>query len=298
MVLTNIQPSVIIRRGLDLVGFTAARQRRTKLSTNVDRFRSSFGAGPRACAKIFRDLQTTNIADARIERPNLIYFLIAINWLATYKKEAEMAGYFQLDDKTLRKYIAIYVDAIAALKEQKICWKDLNSLTERFVLSVDGVHFYIKEPRMNPDSHWCSYKYKVPALAYEIAISPYRNEILWVSGPFKAATHDLTIYRRPGGLRSRIPGGKRVIADRGYKGETKYGGPTTLSIRNEIDTPAVREFKRNVRARHENLNARLKKFAVLGTRFRHHVDKHAQVMDAVCVIVQYDIENGHPLMKI
>jgi hypothetical protein len=35
--------------------------------------------------------------------------------------KTEMAGFFHSDDKTLRKHIKKYVNAIAALKEEKSC---------------------------------------------------------------------------------------------------------------------------------------------------------------------------------
>ena len=45
----------------------------------------------------------------------------------------------------------------------------------------------------------------------------YDNPLVWLSGPFKASMHDLTIFRAANGLKEMIPQGKRVIADNGYK---------------------------------------------------------------------------------
>ena len=61
-----------------------------------------------------------------------------------YKKEAEMAGHFECDEQTLRDHIHDYVEAIAALKHEKIVWRNAK---ETFLLSVNGVHFRIHEPR-------------------------------------------------------------------------------------------------------------------------------------------------------
>jgi hypothetical protein len=63
-------------------------------------------------------------------------------------RKAEMAGFFHSDDKTLRKHIKKYVNAIAALKEEKVVWDDGDD--EIFLLSVDSVHFRINEPRTEP----------------------------------------------------------------------------------------------------------------------------------------------------
>lgn len=88
-----------------------------------------------------------------------------------------------------------------------------------------------------------------------------------------------------------MPAGKKVIADRMYK-------DAVCAIRNPLDTLVVAEFKRRARARHENFNGRLKTFKALGSRFRHGHEKHKAVFEAVCVIVQYELENGHPLFDV
>jgi hypothetical protein len=140
----------ILQYGLEIVGFDVARQRRTRAADNIERFRAAYGVGPGACSAVYKDLQTTLVPDARINRPNIFFFLVSLNWLSTYKKEAEMAGFFHSDDKTLRKHIKKYVTAITALKEEKVVWDDGDD--EIFLLSVDGVHFRINEPRTKPSS--------------------------------------------------------------------------------------------------------------------------------------------------
>ena len=50
-----------------------------------------------------------------------------------------------------------------------------------------------------------------------------------------------------------------------------------------------------VRARHESFCSRIKLFSALDRPFRHGARKHKAVFEAVCVIVQYDMENGRPL---
>ena len=130
----HVTTEQFLERGLVTIGFDVARQRRTRGATQIRRFRASFGAGPGACSAIYRDLQTTQIANARIAKPDSYYFLVAMNWLATYKKEEEMAGFFQCHEETLRKHIKKYVNAIAALHGQKIVWKDLNDAIAVFAL--------------------------------------------------------------------------------------------------------------------------------------------------------------------
>ena len=47
----------ILQLGLVTVGFDVRPQRST--ATNMKRFRSFFGAGPKSCVEILNDLQTT-----------------------------------------------------------------------------------------------------------------------------------------------------------------------------------------------------------------------------------------------
>jgi hypothetical protein len=49
----------------------------------------------------------------------------------------------------------------------------------------------------------------------------HSNQLVWVSGPFPASEHDITIYRKEGGLKAKIPEGKRLVGDEGYKGESQ-----------------------------------------------------------------------------
>ena len=112
-----------------------------------------------------------------------------------------------------------------------------------------------------------------------------------MNGPFKASRHDITIFRR-GGLQDMVPEGNRIIGDRGYIGE-----PNLISTPNAHDPAALRKFKSRARARHESFNGRIKNFKCLDERFRHGLNKHKIVFEAVCVICQYQMENGSPLFN-
>jgi hypothetical protein len=116
---------------------------------------------------------------------------------------------------------------------------------------------------------------------------------MWVNGPFLAGVPDIGIFRKEGGLMSQIPEGKKVIADEGYVGEDQI-----ISTRNPFDTPATKTLKKRAKARHETFNGRLKSFKILDERFRHGVPKHKAVFEACCVLVQYELQNGHPLFDV
>jgi hypothetical protein len=156
-----------------------------------------------------------------------------------------------------------------------------------------------------PSLKWCSHKTHGPALCYEIAILIQESKVFHVHGPFRAGIPDLTIFRSADGLKSKIPDGKYATADRGYQGEP------ALRLPNERDTELANDFKKRSQARHETFNSQLKAFKILSTRFRHahnsrglpqppsscH-DNHRTVFEAVCVLLQYDMEKGHPLFAV
>jgi hypothetical protein len=118
MVMT-IDPGDWLELGLELVGFDKSRQ--NCHSTNLKRFVTHFGASPETHSLIFNDFQTTDIPEARIPNPDPLSLLIATHWLKTYPKEAQTAGIFKVDEKTVRKRVWKYVQAIAALKGIKVC---------------------------------------------------------------------------------------------------------------------------------------------------------------------------------
>lgn len=144
---------------------------------------------------------------------------------------------------------------------------------------------------MNPKYY--SHKFKQSGLNYELGISVFENKLVWMKGPFKAGKPDINVFREKG-LKDKIPVGKRAIADKGYRGEI---GKT--STPNTHDQKDLAKFKSRARARHESFNGRrIKNCACLDVRFRHGVKKHQTVFEAVCVIVQYQLENGSPLFEV
>ena len=127
-------------------------------------------------------------------------------------------------------------------------------------------------------------------MCYELAVSVYHNKLVWMNGPFPAGKPDITIFREEGGLKDKIPDGKRVIGDKGYRGEKDI-----MALPNAHDTEEVRMFKGRARARQEGFNAKVKNFNALEHRFQHKIEKHQTAFEAACVICQYQLENGSAL---
>lgn len=174
---------------------------------------------------------------------------------------------------------------------------DVEKYPELYVASVDGVHFRIWEPRKFPSTKWYSNKFKKAGLTYELAVAIYHNKLVWMNGPFPAGENDKSIFEKPNGLASKLKGKQGVIGDEGYR-----GNPKKVSTRNSLDDDNEKELKKRAKARQETINARLKGFGILNQTFRTtgylRVPRHKAVMEACCVIVQYELDNGSCLFRV
>jgi DDE superfamily endonuclease len=141
------------------------------------------------------------------------------------------------------------------------------------------------------DTSFYSHKLHQPGVNYEIGLSIFQNKCVWVNGPFPASKHDVTVYKMPNGLQDKIPNGKKVIGDEGYRG-------SNVSTSNPEDTAAVKKFKSRAKLRHETFNAKIKTFRSVSERFNRSLNRHQSVFEAVCVIVQYQLENGSTLYEV
>lgn len=154
-------------------------------------------------------------------------------------------------------------------------------------ISVDGTDFIIYEPTPF-SSQWFSHKSNGPALRYEVALSVHRAKIVWAFGPFAAGTPDVTIFREK--LKRKLEiADEFAISDNGYADERCIQPPGQAH-------PNHSSFAR-VRARHENMNRRLKQFGVLSQRFRHDISKHKFCFIAVANLTNLTLAED-PLFSI
>ena len=183
----------------------------------------------------------------------------------------------------------------------KIKWLfDTEGVNEIFILSVDGVHCKILEPRTDPGTKWYSHKSNGAGLSYELGIALHHNQLCWINGPFPAGKNDMAIFKSDGGLMHKMPRGKRAITDEGYCGE-----PWMLSTRNPLDLESLKVFKRRAKGRHESFNSRLKVFNILKHEFRgkdsadeDKLSKHQRAFESCCILIQYEMEHGRPLFEV
>jgi len=259
-----------------------------------------YGSDPEPLAEMWVDLQTTEIESARMELTvdMLDDFLMAHNFLFNYVSGEMMAGIWKLCKDTVRPRAWTYVCKIAMLKFEKITWPEEWYCNGHpiFLFSVDGTHLDICEPMhptMSKNPDYYSHKSKNPAYNYELALSLWESRIVWINGPYPASVHDISVFRMEGGLKEQIPNGSRGVGDKGYSGESQY-----ISGPNSHDTKDVRDFKGRARARQEALNAKIKAFGCMKNEYKHGPDNHRMLFEAVCVVIQYQMENGSPLFDV
>ena len=298
--MTTVTANQMLQKGLELYGVGLRRQRRSCRASNIRRFKKIYGSTPKVYVAIFHDLQTTDVKKARVDSADICLdsFLMAMNFLKLYETETVRATIFDICKNTARKWTWFYVKKIQALKKEKIIWpKEWNRAAHDapiFIISVDGVHCRVHEPKhplCSKNKEHYSHKFKQAGLTYELALSVYLNRLVWMRGPGKASKHDITVFREK--LLKKIPPGKRAIGDKGYRGEKEK-----VSTPNPHDSPELRKFKSRARSRQEAFNARIKNFDCLSETFRHGVKKHRRCFEAVCVIAQHQLENGSPLFDV
>lgn len=159
-------------------------------------------------------------------------------------------------------------------------------------MTVDGTDFRINNPKVF-DKKWYNHKFNHAALRYEVAVSLQKGNIVWIHGPFPAgAWPDINIFRHC--LLSHLSENERVVADKGYVGESpKYvkcpGGAYC--------TEEAALMQNNARLRHETMNKRLKQWGCLFQQYRHARNKHGDIFRAVVVITQLCL-NVDPLYDV
>ena len=289
----------LLSLGLSLAGFCLSRQN-VCARTNMERFKAHYAVGPLTIRALLIDLKE--------EHHSLINekdFFMALNWLKLYDTEHVLAGRWKFHEETIRDKVQAYTKKIQLLKSKKIRldFKEFDD-DEVYVFSVDGVHFTINEVRTKPGPEWFDPKSHSAGLAYEVAVAIRSSRIVWTNGPHPASKHDMTIFRggtkkektetwEQNSLYFKIPAGKKAIGDSGYAGE-----PEKIAISLPGHSVATKKFFARIKSRHETVNSRFKFFNILDHRFRHGREKHKMCFEAVCVIVQYDMENGHPLFEV
>jgi hypothetical protein len=182
----------LLESGLLLVGYNERRLGRANHATNIERFKAHFGSIPKVCCDFSEDLQTTENARAWVPPSNrkVNHFLMAFHHLKCYPTEFERECIFDISLAYGRECGPVwyfFIEKIQQLKAEKNPFPDVSSVI--FILTVDGTHCWIQEPKhptWSQDSKFYSHKYAKAGINYELAISLTKSKLIWMNGPFKA----------------------------------------------------------------------------------------------------------------
>jgi len=187
-----------------------------------------------------------------------------------------------------------WVQRIAALRHQVIVFPTEEAWGgTALILSIDGTHMSINEPR-HPDywvdTSYFSHKHGTAGFNVQVVLKIYEPECVntFIS---KGGQNDMGNLNASGVL-DMIPNGKRIVCDGGY--EVKEDKLDKLSGYNQFDDDAVKEFKARVKSRHEAFNSKLKVHEVLNKTFRHGAEKFGTYIYMVAVLVQIAITDPNP----
>ena len=134
---------------------------------------------------------------------------------------------------------------------------------------------------------WYSHKFHGPGLRYELEICTRTGDIVWAYGGLPCGEWpDLRLARSAFILGLRV--GEKAINDRGYNDPNYFYFPN-----GEND-----QKKKEIMARHETLNSRLKLFSCLHDIFLHDLSLHPLYFNAVVNLTQMMIEHGEPLYSV
>ena len=229
-----------------------------------------------------------------IKKPHLKHLFWTLMYLKLYLPVDITVVMLNTCRQTLEDQVWKWVYAIALKRGDFIKWENRNiNLPDYDIwcrVTIDGTDFRIGE-QFPFDKRWKSPKAKGASVKYEVAVSIYSGDIVWIYGPHVGSKHDLTIFREE--LRQLLDEGEQVETDAGYKGEAEF-------IRNKYayQNDLEKKQKSELRARQETVNRRFKQWGILQQGFRSNKQKHQMIFYAIAVLTQMDIDNGHVLFQV
>jgi len=196
---------------------------------------------------------------------------------------------------TLMKWVGKWTDALANFSQKVILWENRfrNAPDDVWCLvTVDGTDFKIREP--SPfHKGWKSPKLEGSGIKYEVALSIYSGDIVWIYGPHKASKNDVAVFNEK--LKDMLGEGYMVETDKGYR----FVSVDKRRTPQDCESFAEWVEKSDCRARQEHVNHRFKVFGILKQEFRKHdLTAHGPIFRAIAGIVQYEISRGRVMMQI
>ena len=193
------------------------------------------------------------------------WLLISIHFLRKYPTGPNKEYIFNVSERHSQDQIWDMVKRIWALKETKIAWPNDLGKDDIWIMSVDGTHCWISKPGhpvWSQDSEYFSHKLNKAGMNYELGLSLTSQNLIWMNGPFKAGTNNVSIFQDKGLKQQLDMLGKKAIGDAGY-----YGHKKQCSTPNANNSAQVKKFKSRALKSHESFNGMTKVFELLSSCF-------------------------------
>jgi hypothetical protein len=172
---------------------------------------------------------------------------------------------------------------------------------EHHKLIVDSTFIAIPQPD-DLDQRRAYYHSKSSTnYAFKVQIAcDFSYKIVHVSQCYQGSVHDITILR-DSGLLEHVKESVQIIGDKGYVGEEYVVTPIKKPHGREL-ADEEKNFNRDInsaRAAIENINQRLKTYAILGSVYRGTIDdfdKITKIVQVVSALCNMNL-NKHPIRK-
>jgi len=234
---------------------------------------------------------------------------VTLWYLKHYHSERYIATELNLGRSTVNYFLSEIIDIL-----HSCIYQELISLPDDIAkrrtphgpeknhkLIVDSTFIAIPEPYDSEQRKKYYYAKSPTNYAIKVQIAcDFRHQIVHVSECYQGSVHDITILR-DSGLLEYVEESVQIIGDKAYIGEEYVVTPRKKPHGREL-TDEDKNFNREVnssRAAIENINQRLKTYAILGSVYRgaiddfHKLTKIVQVVSALCNMNL----NKHPIRK-
>ncbi|CAF3502581.1 unnamed protein product [Rotaria sp. Silwood2] len=255
-----------------------------------------------------RNVQHSNSTNTPYLSP-MNLFVVTLWYSKHYHSERYIATELNLTQKTLDYFLSSVQDTLHTCVYPELISlpADMSNRTttygpeEHHKLIVDSTFIAIPQPG-DSIQRKAYYHARSPtnyALKVEMACD-FHHRIVYVSECYKGSVHDITMLGESE-LLEHVNDSVQIIADKGYIDEEYVVTPRKKPHEREL-AEKDKNFNRSInsaRAAIENINQRLKTYAIFGSIYRGAIDdfykitKIAQVVSALCNMNL----NKHPIRK-
>ncbi|CAF3852707.1 unnamed protein product, partial [Rotaria sp. Silwood1] len=243
-----------------------------------------------------KDYRLTNSAATSYLSP-MNMLVVTLWYLKHYHSERYISSELNLSQAAVNYLLSTVVDILHSCVYPELISIPTNLSSSKtphgpqqhHKLIVDSTFIAIPEP-YDSEKRKAYYHAKSStnyALKVQIACD-FNHRIVHVSECYRGSVHDITILRESG-LLEHVNDAVQIIGDKGYIGEEYVVTPKKKSRGHEL-TDEDKDFNYDInsaRAAIENINQRLKTYAILSSVYRGAIDnfdKATKIVQVVCAL--------------